>query len=846
MGAAVLADLERELALRQKARGNRWSDTLWLARVGLTVAFRLRLAAGMRGIPRGAASLTGELEMATKGLVRSPGLAFASVVILALGVTAPTITYSVVAAHLRPIPISNWEQLVTVTHVTPGGSPNGRPLTASEFAALRQSPGSLGTVAGYQSVAVDLSGGGGEPVQLRGARVTDDLLAILRGAPTQGRGFVVDDADESVAVLGEGLWRRRFGSDPTLVGRSIRLDGLPHVVVGILPERLRFPTGAEVWLPMRWTQAPGALSPVTTVGRLPPAVPLERADDEVRASLEGVSATQGRGEGGRFTVSLLAPRLGVSPREDLPQGLGWLALASCLLLVAAANVSNLFVCRAIARRHSFAVRSALGAGRSRLIAMHLTEAGVVSVLGGIIGMSMTVWVIRSFAEVFTFEDARWWRDMRVEPAMFWLALAFVTLSAVVAGLVPAFRATGKNVEADLRGDRRSGGVPRLGRVSQALIVVEVALSVALALQALLSTAPVLELPGSFEAREVLAAGYTLRPEEHANDLERVAFHRNLLDRVAGQPNVDRVSLLAPLPGRPGREASILPADLSPRGEDDGDGTAIVVTAPGAFDVLGVPLLEGRDLRWSDGEPGSLSVLVNEAYAQRYWSGESALGRHVIVPELGAATVVGVAPTLGIMPPRGVRPDAIYVPIPASPPSDPFLIASSVPGEDPMDLLAGARSALESLDPDKPYHTVGTPQSLFAYQWTPIYGMAGLFGWMGLAGLLMAGTGLFAVMAFTVAGRTHELGLRRALGATRSRLIRAVLGQAAVWLTQGLMIGLAISLVLRPTVPMAATLRGQPHLFLLVATALIATGLAAAAVPALRAVHVEPTVALRAE
>jgi predicted permease len=529
----------------------------------------------------------------------------------------------------------------------------------------------------------------------------------------------------------------------------------------------------------------------------------------------------------------------------LPQGLGWLALASCLLLVAAANVANLFVCRAIARRHAFAVRSALGAGRSRLIAMHFTEAGVVSVLGGIIGMSMTVWAIQSFSDLFTFEGSRWGRDMRVEPAMFWLALAFVTLSAVLAGLVPALRATGRNVEADLRGDRRSGGVPRLGRVSQAMIIAEVALSVALVLQAFLSTAPVLELPGTFEAREVLAAGYTVRTDEHANDSERVAFHRNLLDRVDGQANVDRVSLVAPLPGRPGREASVLPVD-SPDDEGAADGTAIVVAAPDAFEVLGVPLVEGRDLRWSDGESGSLSILVNEAYAQRYWSGEATLGRQVAVPALGVATVVGVAPTLGIMPARGARPDAIYVPITASPPNEPFLIASAVPGEDPMALLAEARAALASLDPDKPYHTVGTPQSLFAQQWAPVYGMAGLFGWMGIAGLLMAGIGLFAVMAFAVAGRTHELGVRRALGATRSRLIRAVLGQAGVWLTQGLTLGLALALVLRPTVPMSATLRERPSLLLLVSTVLIATGLVAAAVPALRAVHVEPTVALRAE
>jgi ABC-type antimicrobial peptide transport system permease subunit len=176
----------------------------------------------------------------------------------------------------------------------------------------------------------------------------------------------------------------------------------------------------------------------------------------------------------------------------------------------------------------------------------------------------------------------------------------------------------------------------------------------------------------------------------------------------------------------------------------------------------------------------------------------------------------------------------------------FLVASALPGEDPISLISAARNALGALDPDKPFHTVGTPQSLFVQQWAPVYGMAGLFGWMGIAGLMMAGTGLFAVMAFAVARRTHELGVRRALGATRSRLVRLVLGQAGVWMVQGLVAGIPSALLLRPTVPASASLEDQPQLLPLVATVLIVTGLVAAAVPALRAVHVEPTVALRAE
>ena len=853
MGPAVLSDLERELALRQSARGKRWTDTIWLARVGFTIAVRLRFAAVLRQASRAVAAFATELRLATKGLGRNPGLALAGVAVLALGVAAPTVTYSFVAAHLRPFAVPNWEELVTVSYLTRDRPSLGHPLSGDELRLLREEPrGVLHPIAGLETVTLDLSGEGGEAIQVRGARVTHDVLDVLSLQPIQGRSFGLDDADETVALVGEHLWRSRFGADPTLLGRSIRINGAPHTVVGILPDVVRFPSGAQVWVPAQWgptgEDTPSALM---TIARLPDGVPLDRADDDVRAVLAERSSQGAREDQGYFAVSRLAPRLGVSPAEDRPILLGLLALVTGLLLIASANVANLFVCRAISRRHALAVRAALGAGRARLVATHVVEAAVIATLGGIVGVLIAIWAIQGIGDVFTFDGTRWWRDMRVEPGMFWFALTLIALAALLAGLVPALRTAGGDVEATLRGDARGGGVPRLGRITQTLIVAEVALSVPLVLQAFLSIAPVLELPGSLEAREVLAAGYTLRADERSNDQERLAFHRGLVERLTERPGVTGAALVAPLPGRPGLEIPVLPTDPPPGDAENADGTSIVLATPRLFEVLGVPLLQGRELRWSDGETASLSILVNEAYVERYFRGEEALGRQLTFALPGrveptVATVVGVSPTLGILVADGERPDAIYLPINASLPSDVFLVASTPPGGNPLEALPEARSALAALDPDKPFHTIGTPQSLFHQQWAPLYGMAGLLGLTGLAGLLIAGIGLFAVMAFSVAGRTRELGLRIALGASEGRVMRAVLGRAALWMTQGLLVGLGLALAFRPRVAGSASLAEEPYLLPFVAAVLLATGLVAAAVPATHAVRVEPSVALRAE
>jgi predicted permease len=851
VGPAVLADLEREIALRREARGSRWTEVLWLARVGFALAVRLRVAWTVRSGRRAFATFGTELGLAMKGLRRDPGLVLSAVVVLALGVAAPTAMYSVVDAQLRPLPFHDAQELVTVTYLTQARPSLGRGLTLEELRTLRDKPGVLGRVAAYEQVMWDVSGEGGEPERTGGARATYDILEILGEEAIRGRGFAEDDAEEAVAILGERLWRMRFGADPTLLGRSIRLNGEPHTIVGIVADHMQFPRGAQIWVPTSWSDSVTQRGPreYATVARLPSAVQLERADEQIRRALADVTTAGPREEGGGFAVSRLAPRLGDDARDG-PIVLGWLALATCLLLIASANVANLFLCRAVSRHHDVAVRGALGAGRGRIVAMHLAEAAVVAVLGGIVGVVVAVRATQALDQAFTLEGSRWWRELQVDPGMLWFAFGLIVSAALMAGVVPALRTANGDVGEALKGDSRSGGALHLGRLSQALVVTEVMLSVALVVQASLSSVPLLDLPGAFEAREVLAAGYTLRPEERESEQELIAFHRALLDRVAARPGVTESAILAPLPGQFGWEGDVLPSGHALQEAERRDGTQIVRVSPGVFDVLGVPLLRGRDLTWADGETAAPVILVNEAYAQRYLAGQDPLGSQVTFKppndeaEVGA-TIVGVAPTLGVLSREGDHPDAVYIPIAMSLPTDAYLIVGAAPGEGPLSLLPEVRTTLASLDPDKPLHSVGTPQSLYRYQMGRFYSMAGLFGVIGLVGLLMAATGLFSVMAFTVRRRTREAGIRVALGASSVRVVWVMLAPAARRLGEGLLLGFVLALAARPRVPGAPSVFEEPGILAVVATVLIATGLLAAIVPALRAVRVEPTVALRA-
>jgi predicted permease len=784
-----------------------------------------------------------DIRHAARGLVRSPGTALAAVVVLALGVGAPTAMYSITTGLGRRLSIEDANELLSISKLTGGPGGERQNLTLRELEVLRDELSAIGTIAAYSAGLWDLGSDGVDPERVVGAEVTSDLLALLREQPIRGRGFVVEDDAEGVALIGERLWRARFGGDPTILGRSIRVNGAPRTIVGILPASLRFPEGAQVWTPIAPADQESATTPVyVTVARLPAGATLERIQAELQVL---------RPEAGGSDVFVANPFTSRSG-EGRTFLFGMLATVTLLLLVAASNVANLFLCRAVARRHDTALRTALGAGRSRIVAIHLVESLLVSVVGGSIGVIFAIQATRWFQQELA-GQLEWWMEIRVQPGMLIFALALVVAAALLAGLAPARQALSRQVTSGLSGSGREVGDFRLSRVSERLVILEVMFSVALLAQAAFVADPFLDqrdqLSVGFESRSAYAAAYSFRDGE-LSDGERLSFHRELLDRAAERPGVGGAAVFTPFPGGEGGGRSVQADDGQIRRLYDRDETQVVHVSPGAFELLDISILRGRDLTWADGDTEPPAVLVNEAFAERVFPGQDPIGQRIRfgLPEAGeqTATIVGVVPPVAAPVSDREFADAIYVPITMGSPRDTYVVLRAAVGVDPSFMLPELRSALDALDIEKPLHSGGTLEELVTRESAFLYTLGNVFFAAALAALLIAGTGLYAVMAFSVARRTREVGVRVALGATRTRVIRDVMSQVAAHLAKGLLLGTALTVGVAPMFLAADSSRYDWTVYALVVSTLLMIGLLAAIVPSVRAVRIEPAAALRSE
>jgi predicted permease len=809
-------------------------------------------------------TLLQDLRYAGRMLRRSPGFTIAAALSLALGIGANTAIFSLVNAVLfARLPVEAPERLVRL-YTSDARNPGYNATSFPNYRDYRaQASSVLADVAAYDWAPLSLASGG-EPEFLFGQIVTANYFDVLGVRPALGRGFLPDEDQHSVpvAVLSHGLWQRRFGSDPGIVGRNVEMNGMAFTVVGIAPAAFTgLDVGArpELWLPMGLharviTNDAEAYDDRRTLqfnvfGRLRDGVGIEQAAAAVKTVGERLAAAYPAENKDRYGT--LVP-LGLATLDGDTRQMARLAagvlmtVVAFVLLIACANVANLLLGRASARRREVAVRLSLGATRGRLVRQMLTESALLSTVAGVLGLLVGSWGYALLLGLRPESPVAFDLTGRLDPRVLAFTLAVAVASGVLFGLVPALQATRAELASDLK-ERGEGSGGRAGnRVRNTLVVSQVALSlVALAGASLfarsLDSARRLE-PG-FDAERLALASVHLGAQGYSQE-RGLTFYREALERVGTLPGVESAALathVALVGGGFGR--TVFPEGVT--GDVVGTFVNTDAVTPHFFETVGTPVLRGRTFAETDREGAPRVAIVNEAMAKRFWPDADPIGRRFHFFGTEPYEVIGIAKdsaqwNIGEAP----RPCA-YVALAQN--YSPYATLH-VRGARPQLLLAPLRAELRRLDERLPIFDVTTfARQIETSLWAPRMA-AGLLAAFGTLALTIAAVGLYGVMAFTVARRTREIGLRMALGAAPRDVLRMILGRGLALALGGIAIGTgAAALLARAS--RALLYSPSPFdlaTFGLVPLTLVAAALLASYLPARRAMKVDPMIALRCE
>ena len=795
-----------------------------------------------------------DLRFGWRSLRRAPGFTAAVVASIALGIAATTAIFSVAdAVLLRPLPYHRPERLVTVSL---GGS-----ISAPLFEALRAESRVIERSALFVHRSFDLSGDG-EPARLAGARVSAGLFDLLGVRPQLGRTFSPgEDAEgrERVVLISDSLWRGRFGGDPAIVGRSVRLDGIAHEVVGVMPPGFRFPLGpelpptagpfpsADLWRPMAlegWERTCGGCFNFAMLARLRPGIGPARA----RAALNAVARRADAADvtDAAVEVRSLADSIGAKARAPLLILAGAVGLA---LLIACANASSLLLARGLRRRAEIALRLSLGASRARIVSQLLCEAVLLATLAAAVAVPLAIGAVEALLALAPRGIPRL-DEAGVDGRVLAFAVALTLVSALLFGGAPAVLVARRQPAEALGGLGARGSTARWTGVRTALVVAEVALSLVLvAASASLARSylAVTSVPLGFRAERVLTLGTSL-PDSRFDERRRVLAVQELLERCAGLPGVASVAAVNTLPlTREGEGWGLVAADhpnaADPRPEDWTMARARAVTS-GYFRTLGIPLVAGRGFEPAD--DGRPVVMVSRLAARRLWPGLDA--REVVGRRLAGETqpvVVGVVEDT-----RASGIDAelrpyLYVPLWSFAPEELALVVRTE--DDPMTVAAAVRAEIRRIASDQPVE-LRTMRGLVADWLAPRRFQTVLMSVFGAFALAIAAVGIFGLLSYSMAQRRRELGLRVALGASRSGIVAVVARQAAMLALGGGALGFALAILALPM--LRSLLYGigplDPWALAGCSVVLVATTAVAAVVPAWRAARLDPMACLRAE
>lgn len=797
-----------------------------------------------------------DLRYAVRTLLRRPGFALVAVLTLALGIGANTAIFSVVSAVLlRPLPWPHAERVMVIRQ-TRAGEPE-RGASYAEFMDWRGERTSFERMGVLRGQSVNLTGGD-TPDRLIGSFVDAAALDILGATTAHGRLFTAAETEvatrEPVAMVSDAAWRTRFGSRPDLVGGTLVLNGQPFTVVGILRPGFEAPFGTpDVWMPIGYYPNAGDLTTrgrtgVLAIGRLAAGATPERAQAELDVISRRLAQQYPETDGtlGADVEPLAAQVIGDS-RTPL---LVVLAAVLTVLLIACANLANLQLARAAARRRELSVRAALGAGRARLLRQMLTESLLLSLAGGAAGLLLAAWGVRGLAALVA-DTVPVYGAIGIDRPVLLFAIGATVLAGLLFGLAPAWLHSRAEVQATLtvRGD---GGASARGGMRDVLVVAQLALCVVLLVSAGLlgrSLAALSRAEPGFDARRVLTLQFRLPAAKYDSEAKIAEMFARTIDEIRRVPGVERAALVraTPLNGN-GETQPYLPSGQAET--RDLPTLQLNLVSPGYFETMTIPRLAGRDFTDGDRAGAAPVAIVNARLARRAWPGESAIGKRVRVGDAESGTWATVVGVVGDTRQFSLGEDPLeqaYLPTMQRPLIFTEVVVRAASG-DPTSLGDAVKRAIWRVDRDQPVWRVRALDRAIAESLGAPTVTMGLTSSFALLALLLAAVGVYGVTSYAVARRTHEVGIRMALGARGAQVLRMVVRQGM----RSIVIALAIGLLaaLGATRLLASQLYGvratDPLTFVAVPLLLALVALAACWIPARRASRVDPMIALRME
>ncbi|MBI4661308.1 MAG: ABC transporter permease [Verrucomicrobia bacterium] len=797
-----------------------------------------------------------DLKFAFRQLLKNPGFTAVAVLTLALGIGANTAMFSVVnAVLLRPLPFTDPERLMFVE------GKDWRVVSGGDFNDVNTQSRSFSHLAAFFGNATFNLSGGKEPDRVSAARVSATLLPTLGVQPVRGRNFTGEedrDGGEKVVLLSYGLWQRKFGADEGIVGRTVKLDGVSHTVVGVLPPSFNFPPNKELFMPL-------ALSPselnsygmysFTVLARLKPDVSPSQADAELRTIIRRERpdfADPGSFPDFRKTWSVRLVGVHEAMVGNVRKMMVVLMSAvGFVVLIACANLANLLLASATRRQKEIAVRLSLGATRRRVIEQFLTESLLLAILGEFAGLFLAysaIALINSWLPANLLRIGEIGLDGRV--------LGFTTALALLAGFLfgtlPAWRASQTTLTDALKsGSHTASSGFGQQRMRALLVVSQVALTMVLLTGAGLLIKSFVRLqntPLGFRSEQLLTARVTLPSSTYTNAQQRLNFAQRLLEEVRRQPGLREAALTSQLPFAWGNQSFGITIDRKAESEGNMPNAHFRSITSEYLRVMGIPLLKGREFSNSDHERAPMVTLINETMAKKYWPNADPIGQRIqeTSNEPVWREIVGIV--------GSVRHEARE----REPEPEMFVPWSQVPDMtlnlavrtqlEPSSVGGALRSAVAGFDPELPLFDVRTMEARLSDSVAQPRFRTALLGAFAAIALMMAAIGIYAVMAFSVAQRTHELGLRVALGAQRRDVISLVLRQGAAIAGLGIVIGLAVAFALtRVLVTLLYEVKPtDPLTFLAVPLMLVGVVFLACWLPARRAARIDPMEALRYE
>lgn len=792
-----------------------------------------------------------DLRLSLRMLRRSPGLSIMAIAALAMGIGFTTTMYSIVHGALRDLPFDRPEQLVAVTLTSPRLGRTAIDPRPFDYSELRGSAQSLSGLAGYTTQGVNLSGDDSRPERRTAARLTPNAFAVLRQGPLLGRLFTDDDAApgrSATVVLSHDLWRARFQADSGILGRDVRVDGQPTTVIGVMPPWFGFPLNADLWLPLAVDRsaAPGTGDRFLMLGRLADGATLKSATAELVTIVQRVAHENPATHAGYSARAF--PFVETELGDEVPVFLFLLMGAvSLVLLIACANVANLLLARAATRTRDIAIRTALGATRARMVVQQLTESVILALIGGALGLGMAVLGVRFFARSTADVIEAFWMQFRVDGAVVTYATAAAIFAAVVAGIIPAWRATRADVSDVLKDQTSASTGLRMGRLARALVTVEVALATGFLITTVTfvkSAVGLRTIDLSFPTRTVYSGQLGVLNEVLNNPGEREGLFTELTRRLKAIPGVTHAALASVLPGRGSGNWSFALDDRTYDRLQDMPITGVTVVAPEYFDLLEGHVVRGRAITAADRAGAPDVAVVNEEFVRRHSADRDPLGRRFMLGER-SFTIVGIVDlkTQDIDSRTG---DVVYTSIFQMRPFAVRLMAR-VAG-DPVAIAPQVRAAVEAVDPDLPLFEEGTLHEAIYNDKQVLDTIATLFFGFGAGALFLTVVGLYGVVSFGVSRRTREIGVRVVLGATPGDVVRLVLRQALREWAIGTGVGLCIAVGLSYGLAYLDDVI-QPAsvvMYLAVVVLLTGGGLLGLLVPMRRALALEPGAALRGD